>query len=120
MEAEDGNTNRIADLRGTFGITKLPETGKEEMSMVQATLTVNNVKGLHIKPAGEMSRIALSRPCRVYLRVREYEVNAKSVLGILSAQVKCGEQITVVCDGEGEEYVLKEIEAAVNNRFGIE
>ena len=107
MEAKDGNTNRIADLRGTFGITELPETGKEEMSMVQATLTVNNVKGLHIKPAGEMSRIALSRPCRVYLRVREYEV-------------KCGEQITVVCDGEGEEYVLKEIEAAVNNRFGIE
>ena len=88
--------------------------------MVQATLTVNNVKGLLIKPAGEMSRIALSRPCRVYLRVREYEVNAKSVLGILSAQVKCGETVTIVCDGEGEEDTLREIIEAVNNRFGIE
>jgi len=88
--------------------------------MVQGTVKVTNVKGLHIKPAGEMSRIALSRPCRVYLKVREYEVNVKSVLGILSAQVKCGDEVTIVCDGEGEEYVLEEITKAVNNRFGIE
>ena len=88
--------------------------------MVQETVKVTNVKGLHIKPAGEMSRIALTRPCRVYLKVREYDVNAKSVLGILSAQVKCGETITIVCDGEGEEETLKEIIEAVNNKFGIE
>ena len=88
--------------------------------MVQETVKVTNVKGLHIKPSGEMSRIALSRPCRVYLKVREYEVNAKSVLGILSAQVKCGEEVTIVCDGEGEEETLREIVDAVNNRFGIE
>ncbi len=88
--------------------------------MVQETVKVTNVKGLHIKPAGEMSRIALTRPCRVYLKVREYDVNAKSVLGILSAQVKCGESITIVCDGEGEEETLREIIEAVNNKFGIE
>lgn len=88
--------------------------------MVQETVKVTNVKGLHIKPAGEMSRIALTRPCRVYLKVREYDVNAKSVLGILSAQVKCGENITIVCDGEGEEETLREIIEAVNNKFGIE
>ncbi len=88
--------------------------------MVQGTAKVMNLKGLHIKPAGEMSRIALSQPCKVYLKVREYEVNAKSVLGILSAQVKCGEEVTIVCDGEGEEIVLKEILEAVNNKFGIQ
>ena len=88
--------------------------------MVQETVKVTNVKGLHIKPAGEMSRIALTRPCRVYLKVREYDVNAKSVLGILSAQVKCGESSTIVCDGEGEEETLREIIEAVNNKFGIE
>ena len=88
--------------------------------MVQDNVQVKNIKGLHIKPAGEMSRIALTRPCRVYLKVREYEVNAKSVLGILSAQVKCGETVTIVCDGEGEEDTLREIIEAVNNTFGIE
>lgn len=88
--------------------------------MVQDNVQVKNIKGLHIKPAGEMSRIALTRPCRVYLKVREYEVNAKSVLGILSAQVKCGETVTIVCDGEGEEDTLHEIIEAVNNKFGIE
>lgn len=67
-----------------------------------------------------MSKIALSQPCRVYLKVREYEVNAKSVLGILSAQVKCDEEITIVCDGQGEEIVLNQITDAVNSKFGIE
>ncbi|MCQ2421863.1 MAG: HPr family phosphocarrier protein [Lachnospiraceae bacterium] len=88
--------------------------------MVQGSVKVINVKGLHIKPAGAMSKIALSMPCKVYLKVREYEVNAKSVLGILSAQVKCNEEITIVCDGEGEETILKELTEAVQNGFGIE
>ena len=63
--------------------------------MVSGKAVVINEKGLHIKPAGKMSSIALSYPCMAYLVIREYRVNAKSVLGILSAQVKKGEEIEV-------------------------
>ena len=48
--------------------------------MICGNAVVVNAKGLHIKPAGAMSRIALKYPCTVYLEVREYQVNAKSVL----------------------------------------
>lgn len=88
--------------------------------MVEGKEIVRNRKGLHIKPAGVLSGIALSYPCTVYMKVREYEINAKSVLGILSAQVKCGEEITLVCSGDGEEAALEELLAGVRCGFGME
>ncbi len=87
--------------------------------MVSGKAVVINEKGLHIKPAGKMSSIALSYPCMAYLVIREYRVNAKSVLGILSAQVKKGEEIEVVCDGEGEEDALRDLLAAVEAGFDL-
>ncbi len=87
--------------------------------MIRGNAVVINAKGLHIKPAGAMSRIALSYPCTVYLEVREYQVNAKSVLGILSAQVKCGESITLVCNGAQEQEALSELLAGVRSGFGM-
>lgn len=87
--------------------------------MIRGNAVVVNAKGLHIKPAGAMSRIALKYPCTVYLEVREYQVNAKSVLGILSAQVKCGESITFVCSGEQEQEALAELLAGVESGFGM-
>jgi len=87
--------------------------------MVSGKAVVINEKGLHIKPAGSMSSIALSYPCMAYLVIREYRVNAKSVLGILSAQVKKGEEIEIVCDGEGEQEALKELIAAVEAGFHL-
>ncbi len=87
--------------------------------MVSGKAVVKNQKGLHIKPAGVMSSIALGYPCKVYLEVREYHVNAKSVLGILSAQVKQYEEIEMVCDGEGEAEALKALLEAINDGFGM-
>lgn len=87
--------------------------------MIEGKERIRNLKGLHIKPAGAMSHIALGYPCTVYLKVREYEVNTKSVLGLLSAQVKCGEEVTVVCNGEQEEEALEEILSGIRCGFGM-
>ncbi len=87
--------------------------------MVRGTAIIVNEKGLHIKPARILSNIALLHPCKAYLEVREYSVNAKSVLGILSAQVKQNEEVTIVCDGQEEEVALQEIINAIQEGFGI-
>lgn len=88
--------------------------------MVKGKAVVKNKNGLHIKPAGALSSIALTFPCAVYLRVRTYDVNAKSVLGILSAQVKENEEVEIVCNGEQEEACLKAVLDGVNNMFNME
>lgn len=88
--------------------------------MVSGKAVVKNSKGLHIKPAGALSSIALTFPCAVYLKVRTYNVNAKSVLGVLSAQVKEGEEIEIVCNGEQERECLEKILESINETFHME
>ncbi|MGN0165204.1 MAG: HPr family phosphocarrier protein [Lachnospiraceae bacterium] len=88
--------------------------------MVSGKAVVKNKKGLHIKPAGAMGNIALSYSCSVYLKVRNYNVNAKSVLGILSAQVKENEEIEIVCDGSDEEECLQAILKGIHLGFNME
>lgn len=88
--------------------------------MISGKATITNKNGLHIKPAGSLSSIALTYPCAVYLKVRNYYVNAKSVLGILSAQVKEFEEVEIVCDGEKENECLDTIKTAIENKFSME
>ena len=44
--------------------------------------------------------------------------NAKSVLSVLGACIKSGDEIEIVCEGEDEEEALKALVALVENGFG--
>ncbi len=81
--------------------------------MVSKKIVVKGVNGLHIKPAGALSQIALGFQSAAYLKVRNYNVNAKSVLGILSAQVRQNEEIELVCSGEDENECLDQMIACI-------
>ena len=49
---------------------------------------------------------------------RDNTANAKSVLSVLGACVKCGDEIEFVCQGEDEEEALKALVQAVEDRLG--
>ena len=51
---------------------------------------------------------------------RECTVNAKSVLSVLSACVKEGDEVNFICDGEDEEKALQTIIKAVEDGLGEE
>ena len=86
--------------------------------MVSRKIVVKGVNGLHIKPAGALSQSALGFQCAAYMKVRNYNVNAKSVLGILSAQVRQNEEIEIVCSGEDEEACLASMIACIEKYNG--
>ena len=44
--------------------------------------------------------------------------NAKSVLSVLGACVKCGDEVEFVCDGEDEEEALKTLINAIESGLG--
>jgi phosphocarrier protein len=48
---------------------------------------------------------------------RENTANAKSVLSVLGACVKCGDEIEFTCDGEDEEEALNRLSELVENGF---
>lgn len=86
--------------------------------MVKEKVLVNNKTGLHLKPAGVLCNEAIKYQASVMFRVRNSSVNAKSVLNVLAACVKPGEEIEFFCEGADEAEALAGIVAVVKNNFG--
>ena len=57
-------------------------------------------------------------PLRRHPAEGERTFNGKSIVSVLSACVKCGTQVTIVCDGEQEEDALRTIVEAVESGLG--
>ena len=49
---------------------------------------------------------------------KENTANAKSVLSVLGACVKCGDEVEFVCEGEDEEQALKTLIEAIEGGLG--
>ena len=70
--------------------------------MVSKKVTVNNPTGLHLRPAGNLCKEAMKYKSMIKFQFRETTANAKSVLSVLGACVKSGDEITLTCEGEDE------------------
>lgn len=88
--------------------------------MVSQKAVIKNPTGLHLRPAGQLCKEAMQFKSVVTLKFRELNANAKSVLSVLSACVKCGDEVTFICEGEDEELALKTIITAIENGLGEE
>lgn len=88
--------------------------------MVSWTTKINNPSGLHLRPAGELCQLAIGYECMITFKYSDGEgtANAKSVLSVLGACVKCGDVVEFVCDGVDEEKAMEGIKELVRNGLG--
>ncbi len=86
--------------------------------MVRQKVTINNPTGLHLRPAGIFCNVANEYDCRVLFEYQNTSANAKSVLSVLGACIKSGDEIVLICDGPDEEKALKAMVKAVEDGLG--
>lgn len=86
--------------------------------MVSQRVVINNLTGLHLRPAGILCKEAMRFKSLITFSFRDGTANAKSVLSVLGACVKCGDEIELICEGEDEEEALKSLVQAVENGLG--
>lgn len=86
--------------------------------MLTRKLTIKNPSGLHMRPAGVFVKTVEPFESKVQLYIRDSEYNAKSMLNILSACVKCGDEIELKISGSDEEECMNAIVAAVESGLG--
>ena len=75
--------------------------------MVSKTTVIKNPSGLHLRPAGVLCKEALRYKSKISFKVRTTTANAKSVLSVLGACVKSGDEIEFVCEGPDEKEALE-------------
>jgi phosphocarrier protein len=81
-------------------------------------VTLVNKSGLHARPAKVFARAAASVPGEVTVSKGDRQVNAKSVLSVLTLDCLAGDEITIRTDGEGAEQALKDLVALVESGMG--
>ena len=86
--------------------------------MVSGKVIIKNPTGLHLRPAGLFCKTAMQFGAKITISFEGGTSNAKSVLSILGACIKSGDEITIVCDGEDEEKALEEMIAIVQAGLG--
>ena len=86
--------------------------------MISKTLTINNTEGLHMRPAGIVAKEMGKFVCDVTIVFGEKKINAKSLINIISACIKCGAEVTFECDGEDEEAAMAKIDELASENFG--
>lgn len=86
--------------------------------MVSKKVVVQNPTGLHLRPAGILCKTAMQFKSMITFTFDNTTANAKSVLSVLGACVKSGDEIEFTCKGVDEEAALKAMVEAVESGLG--
>ena len=74
--------------------------------MVHAELTIANEQGIHIGPANKIANLADRYDCQIHLKTDYMDVNAKSIINLISGTFRNGDIVQCVCTGPDENEAL--------------
>ena len=86
--------------------------------MVSQKVKIKNPTGLHLRPAGILCKEAMNFNSLITFQYRGNTANATSVLSVLGACIKCGDEIELVCEGEDEEKALAYLVQMIEDGLG--
>lgn len=87
--------------------------------MVSKVVTVVNAEGMHMRPAGIISKAAKEHPdSEVIMRANGKEIKAKAIMQIMAAGIKKGTEVEIVVNGGDEQAVLDEFVKMFEDGFG--
>ena len=86
--------------------------------MVTQKVTIKNTTGLHLRPAGFFCKTAVQFKSKITFQHKDITANAKSLLSVLGACIKRGDEIELVCDGEDEEEALETMLRIIEGGLG--
>lgn len=86
--------------------------------MPEQTVALPNPSGLHARPAKVFAKAAAKSPAQVTVSKDGNEVNAKSVLSVLTLDCHHGDEITISVEGEDAESTLADLVALIESGLG--
>ena len=89
--------------------------------MYSKQVTIHNPSGLHARPASEFVAAAAKFKSRITIRKDEdgvREVNAKSIVMILSQALVTGTTVQITANGEDEMTAVDALVALIEGGFG--
>ena len=88
--------------------------------MLIEEIVVNNKVGLHARPAANFVQTVSKFKSKITVEKDGKEVDAKSIIGVLSLGVEKGTKIIVKVDGEDEQEAMDAVKSLAEHNFGEE
>ncbi|NBB75252.1 MAG: HPr family phosphocarrier protein [Bacteroidetes bacterium] len=88
--------------------------------MIERQVTVQNRAGIHTRPASMIVRTASQFDADVYIQKDNYEINGKSVIGVMTLAAEQGATLTLVVEGEDEDEAADALVELFEDGFGEE
>ena len=86
--------------------------------MIVREVTVRNRAGLHTRPASMIVRTASRFKCDFLIQKDSYEINGKSIIGVMSLAAEQGATIKLLFDGVDEEAAADAVTSLFEQGFG--
>lgn len=96
------------------------EYSENDGSGLTRRVVVANQLGLHARPAAKLAQEAQKFACSVALILEDQEVDAKSILDILTLAAAQGSKIDLKANGADAADALNHLEELFKGRFGEE
>lgn len=86
--------------------------------MVSAKTKIVNPQGMHMRPAQLFVSTMAGYPCDVTILFGGKSINAKSIMHLMAACIKQGNEIEIQCSGDKEAEALKAAVELVESGLG--
>ena len=85
---------------------------------IRDEIVILNRLGLHARPAASLVQTVLPFESEVHLCVNGHQVNAKSIMGLLTLAAAQGTKIEVICCGSDAQAALDAVRSLIESKFG--
>ncbi len=86
--------------------------------MIERVVTIKNRTGLHTRPAATLVKLAAKFKSDFFIIKDGYEINGKSIIGVMTLAAEKDSTLTLNFSGEDEEQAAYEIIQLFENGFG--
>ncbi len=86
--------------------------------MITRDITVTNQAGLHTRPASMIVRTAARFKSDFYIQKDDYEINGKSIIGVMTLAAEQGASLTLIFEGDDEQEASDAIVQLFAQGFG--
>ncbi len=96
----------------------VPTRSEHPNSMVVREVTVTNRAGLHTRPASMIVRTASRFKAEFFIQKDSYEINGKSIIGVMTLAAEQGSTLTLLFEGDDEDDAAHAVVELFENGFG--
>ena len=86
--------------------------------MIEREVIIKNKAGMHTRPASLLVKLAAKFKADFFIIKKGFQINGKSIIGVMSLAAEYGSKLTLRFDGPDEEKAADDVTNYFNEGFG--